>query len=284
MMLKALVLAVALSTSARVQAQQPPASKAPSPAAAATRPALLGVYDAQSGEPLPGAVVRDTLGAQALTSADGIVALTYISAVGPLYLIEIRKVGYHPLHLRIRVDSLTDRTELLQRLPLGEATALAAMVTTGKYNIRLDSGLWNGFSARCTLDTVRCFGLAELLSKPSQHLVDFLNSAGGTIAGCGSTMTRGKPVRRVMGSGGRQLDCVKMRGIGLQSGKLCVPTYYVDGFVRGNGEDTLDQIEEALGPVEVKGIEVYQSGDPAPPRLSGTVGNEGCGVVAIWTK
>jgi hypothetical protein len=253
-------------------------------AAQQTRPALLGVYDAHSGSPIEGAVVRDTLGAQAVTSPDGVVALTYISAIGPVYLIEVRKIGYRPLHLRIRVDSLTDRTEVLEPLPLGAVNELPAMVSTAKYNIALDSGLWNGFAMRCTLQTVTCFKFDALAARPSSNLVDFLDKVGGAIAGCGTTMTRGARPRRVTGAGGRTLDCIKMRGIGVLAATLCVPTYYVDGFARGHAENTLDLIEESLKPGEVKGIEAYLSGEPMPPRLSGSAGNQGCGIVAIWTK
>ena len=73
--------AFALGVAARVAAQPTPG--APTQAPAATRPALLGVYDVRSGDPIQGAIVRDTLGAQAMTSADGVVALTYINAIGP---------------------------------------------------------------------------------------------------------------------------------------------------------------------------------------------------------
>ena len=263
-------------------AQTAPSSQAQPPLQ--TRPALIGVYDAQSGDPIQGAIVRDTLGAQAVTSADGVVALTYINAIGPYYLIEIRKIGYRPLRLKIRADSLTDRTELLEALPLGAATALPAVVTTDKYNVRLDPGLWNGFAARCNVSTVTCFKFNELEARPSSNLVDFLAKATLSMPGCGTTMTRGQPTRRLTAPGNRTIDCVKMRGVGVQAAKLCVPTYYVDGFVRGHAENTLDQLEESLKPGDVKGIEVYQSGEPVPMRLGDGAGNVGCGSVAIWTK
>src|SRR5262249_43271108 len=210
-------------------------------------------------------------------SADGVVALTYVSVVGPFVMLEIRKVGYRPLHIRIKADSLTDRTELLEPLPLGASNELPAVVTTAKYNIALDSALWNGFAMRCTVSTVQCFKFDELAARPSSNLVDFLDKAGGMISQCGTTMTRGARPRRVTGSGARTLDCVKMRGIGLQAAKLCVPTYYVDGFLRGYAENTLDDIEQSLKPTEVKGIEVYRPGEPIPARWSEAVGNEGCG-------
>lgn len=262
----------------------PQSSPSPPQTQQHTRPPLLGVYDARSGDPVPGAIVRDTLGAEAATSADGVVALTYISAIGPYYLIEIRKIGYRPLHLRIRADSLTDRTELLEALPLGSATALPAVVTTGKYNVILDAGLWNGFSARCTVSTVTCFKFDELEAHPSSNLVDFLARAMMSLPGCGTTMTRGLAPRRVTAPGNRTVDCVKMRGVGAQAAKLCVPTFYVDGFLRGYQETTLDQIEQSLKPGDVKGIEVYQSGEPVPMRFGDAAGNPGCGSVVIWTK
>ena len=275
--------ALAIGVMPRVGAPQSAPSAPPQPPAP-TRPALLGVYDARSGDPVPGVVVRDTLGSQAETSAEGIVALTYINAIGPFYLIEIRKIGYKPLHLKIRADSLTDRTELLEALPLGAATALPAVVTTGKYNVSLDEGVWNGFAARCTVTTVTCFKFDELAAHPSGNLVDFIGKASLSLPGCGTTMTRGAPSRRVRAAGDRTIDCVKMRGVGVQAAKLCVPTYYVDGFVRGDRERTLDEIEQSLKPGDVKGIEVYQPGEPVPMRLGGGSGNTGCGSVAIWTK
>ena len=278
------VAACVLAIGVAPRAASPQSSSSAPPSPQQTRPPLLGVYDARSGDPVQGAVVRDTLGAEASTSADGIVALTYISAIGPYYLIEIRKIGYRPLHLKIRADSLTDRTELLEALPLGSATALPAVVTTGKYNVTLDSGLWNGFSARCTASTVTCFKFDELAAHPSGNIVDFLAKTAMSMPGCGTTMTRGLAPRRVTAPGNRTIDCVKMRGVGAQAAKLCVPTFYVDGFVRGYRETTLDQIEQSLKPADVKGIEVYQSGEPVPMRFGEAAGNLGCGSVVIWTR
>ena len=139
---------------------------------------------------------------------------------------------------------------MLEPLPLGSSTELPAMVTTAKYNIALDSALWNGFVARCTVDTVRCFTLDQLAARPSLNLIDFLN---------------------------------KTRE-GASKNPLCVPTYYVDGFMRGYAESTLDDLEQSLKPGDVKGIEVYLPGEPIPMRWSEASGNPGCGSVVIWTK
>jgi hypothetical protein len=119
------------------------------------------------------------------------------------------------------------------------------------------------------------------LSHPTAPLSAFLTKTTGVIGGCGSAFTRGRPTSRPLGTGGRVLDCVKMRGIGVKAGQLCVPTFFVDGFRRGATVETLDDLEQFMNSTQVTGMEVYMSGEPTPPRFTGDVG---CGSVAIWTK
>jgi len=205
-----------------------------------------------------------------------------VAPVGPFYLIEVRKPGYRPLHLKIKADALGDRTEVLEPLPLGSATALPAVTVTEKYNLNLDPGLRDGFAVRCESKLVTCYAPVDLWAHPSSTLYDFLKKTDGTIPDCGSTINRnGRPPKRVKGSGGKVLDCLKMRKVPPAGDPVCVPTFFVDGFVRGSSETTLDEIEQFLDPLRVKGIEVYLSGQPAPMRYSVS---GGCGAIVFWTR
>ena len=71
---------------------------------------------------------------------------------------------------------------------------------------------------------------------------------------------------------------------GALSGKgvstLCSPAFWVDGFYVGGADQ--DEVNTAVRPVEIRGIELYV--DPATAPTIYRRPEIACGIVLIWTK
>ncbi len=242
---------------------------------------LLQVYDPETQEGIEGVQILDKItGNSVRTSPTGHVVLVpqFVRRSGALLV--LRKIGYDSIG-PLFIDPQSDTTLLI---PMSRATTtLPKVEVNAHFNINTDAGLRDGFARRCTVSTVACVTEDAFTANPSMPLSGFLTKMTGILPNCGAATPHGKK-QSVPSRGGRVPDCVKMRGAGAQAGELCIPTFYVDGFARGYDTNTLDQLEEFLAATDVKGMEVYLSGEPVPLRLGEGAGNVGCGSVVIWTK
>jgi hypothetical protein len=240
---------------------------------------IIQVYDRETQEGIEGVQVIDRItGNFVKSSATGHIVLVpqFVKPGGALLV--FRKLGYDSVG-PLLIDPRADTTLLV---PMDRiATRLDPVTVNERYNITVDPGVRDGFEMRCAVRTTSCYRREDMLEHAASPLSYFLTRTDGVISGCGAAFTRGSPVKRPMGTGGRALDCVKMRGVGVQAGKLCIPMFFVDGFRRGNTDQTLDDLEQFLETTAVKGMEVYLSDAPIPMRFGG---DAGCGSVAIWTK
>lgn len=219
---------------------------------------LLGVFDAESGRPIAGALVRDSLGgAEAHTTQTGTVRLDFLSTVGPYYLVSVRKAGFRPAHLRLDVADTVPITLVLEPRPLG-VQELPAVVVIGHAN---SATSFAGFEERCERRAVSCFRQDEL-AKPASYFSDFLKRASGVEVQCAHGLD----------------DCTALIHPDIAIGK-CQPTFYVDGL---KTPFTLAEMESYFKPSDIKGMEVYLSGLPKPARFD--PGPPCSGSIVIWTK
>ena len=236
-----------------------PALKAQVAPAQASRGRLLGVYDEVSGEPIEGAQVVDGLTETfALTSNTGTVSLAFLSQAGGTP-VEIRKLGYQPKTLIVKTGA-ADTVPIT--MTLTRVTELPSVPIVAEGNLTT----FAGFNYRCSSMRVACIRPVDLAMKPSARLSDFLVRADG-IAGrrCPRSTTN------------CTIEMHSSRGPG-----KCVPNFFVDGAPWvAMRLGALAEIEASTVPQDVKGIEVYRSEQPIPPRFN--VGN-GCGSVVIWTR
>jgi hypothetical protein len=234
---------------------------------------LIGVYDAQSGEPLPGVQVRDAFtGDFATTSSTGTARLDFISFRGIGAFVELRKLGYQPKQLLVARGDTTPITEILDPVP-----TLAPIVTTERYRIDRDAGRWDGFAERCQSHSVTCYGSSDLEKKQSANIADVIARADGiTITPCGAGRVRGAPC-----------GTIAMHSTTIPPA-YCTPNIFVDGHewdARTGPAIDLTPGRPAAAPftpTNVKAIEVYPPEKPRPMRFQG--GDSRCGVVVIWTK
>lgn len=261
-----LLVAIACVAAASLSAQTPvPAQPAP-----AGR--IIGVYDATTGDPLPGVRVRDVLtGTSATTSNTGAAQLDFLSYRGNAALVQLMKLGYEAKTILIARDDTTSVTEVLQR-----ATVLPPVVTTETYRIARDAGRRDGFERRCQQPLTTCFRENDFASHPADNIADFLVRARGvTIGACSNDPSRSTQCGRFA-----------MRSSVIPP-PYCEPSIFIDGFLwnptTGSAIDMKPHAPPVapFTPTNVESIEVYPTNASRPLRFEG---DPFCGAIVIWTK
>jgi hypothetical protein len=247
---------------------------------------LLGIYDAETGQWIDQAIVRDTLGVETKTTKAGIAALNVLTPIAGFYLLEIRKVGYAPRHLRLRAESTIELMIALEPAPLADATRLPTTVITERQRLVEDAGLRSGFFARCQANGVACIGRKDIEGHPTAMFDELVGRANGIRREC----TAGnRPVTAMVAPSKSPDPRAGLMGCLLQmrpaaDAQYCTPSYVVDGFEWHpfRGERVQAEVEKHLTPDRIEGIEVYLANTPRPGRFN--VPATGCGVIVIWTR
>lgn len=245
---------------------------------AATKPRIIGVYDSRSGDPIPGVVVRDVFsGTGVITTTSGLARLDFVVFRGQAAVVELQKLGYEAKQLVLSRGDTVPITELLN-----PATTLAPVVTTEKYQITRDAGLYEGIAQRCQEKLVTCFDPKTIAQHPVANIADFLIMAVGvTMGGCGGG--NGK----WMANRNQLCNSIAMHPTVIPPA-YCYPNFFIDGYQWDTGIGSpIDSMpgkapNGAFTAANVKAIEVYPPEKPRPMRFLGT--NETCGAVVIWTK
>jgi hypothetical protein len=242
------------------------------------RPRLIGVYDLRSGDPLPGVVVRDVFaGTSVVTTTSGLARLDFVVFRGSAAVVELQKLGYEAKQILLSRGDTASITELLS-----PAAALAPVVTTEKYQITRDAGLYEGIAQRCQEKLVTCFDPTALAKHPVANIADFLIKAVGvTMGACGGG--KGKWMANRNGL----CNSIAMHPTVIPPA-YCYPNFFIDGYQwdssMGSPIDSMPgkPANGAYTPANVKAIEVYPPEKPRPMRFLGS--NDTCGAVVIWTK
>ena len=126
---------VALPSNVLAQDTTKVISREPSGPPVAPRVRVVGVFDAESGEPIEGADVRDaTTGLTAQTTRTGTMGLVLLYTTGTV--IGIRKVGYQPATMLIGT-ALADTTPITATLVRAGHVLAAVVVTASGEAIKL---------------------------------------------------------------------------------------------------------------------------------------------------
>lgn len=85
-----------------------------------------------------------------------------------------------------------------------------------------------------------------------------------------------------------QTSISSMRSQGSSPGRPsgCAISVWVDGTLLGDtrtSESGLDFLDNAINPIQVRGVEVYRTAAAVPPQFQ-RVGSEMCGTILVWTK
>lgn len=248
---------------ARAQAPTPPTTT-PS-----YRHRLLGVFDAQSGEPIEGAEVIDALNrVTALTTSTGTVSLVFLPDGGSM--VQIKKVGYQPSTMVIEIapaDTIPI-TVVLNRLTQtagGPAQTLPTVVTRDTAPRHISPGL-QAFEERRRSGFGHFITEAELRKQDNRKMTNILRDLPGITMLCPKT-------------GPRKFECFAVSGRGKKyavQGGACEINLYIDGV------PVSDNDLEKLNTSEFAAVEFYSGGATIPVQYNLT--GSSCGVILLWTR
>ena len=209
---------------------------------------VTGVVVTDRGEPIEGAQVSDLSSGVADTSrAEGRFRLTGMPA--GTTTIEARAIGYRPV--RTSVDARAGVPDSV-RIAFAEPVDMLERVTVfGEQRTNWDR---DAFMRRMQSGQGRYLGMDDIEKRNAFAVTDLL---------------RGIPGVRIVP--GRTGESILIRD--------CAPTVVLDGVPVISGASIIRNI---IAPIDVGGIEVYNSGAFVPPEFSTYL--NGCGLVAIWTR
>ena len=222
------------------------------------RARILGVFDAQTGEPLEAAEVTDVLsGLSALTTKTGTVSLLFLPEGGSL--VRIRKVGYQPITIMVAVspaDTIPITTLLTPVVP-----TLPPTVTNETAPSHISPAV-RGFEERRRAGFGHFITETELRKHDSEMLSSIVPRFTGLVVkcgrGCAAFSTRQVSPHPFLAGGG------------------CPVKLYVDGI--GSSENDLSRMPAN----EYGGIEFYAGPSTIPVQYN-TRGST-CGVMLLWTR
>lgn len=278
--LLSVVIASVLSAYAvGAQNPTPPGAK---PVSAAYRNRLLGVYDAQSGEPLEGVEVSDAFnGNKSLTTKTGTVSLFFLPDGGGV--VRLKKIGYEVQTLTVAI-SPADTTPIT--VMLTRAQALAPVVVKDSA-VNKPSARMAGFEAR------RASGFGHFMTDTifRAHENQVLASLiPGHMPGL--QVVVGPGGKKFLASGRKQCAGFAFLGRSANGKNDCDPTkqpscyvsVYVDGvriYDAAQDNGMLPDFER-MSAIDYAAAEFYQ-GASIPPEFNSSA-NSDCGVLLLWTR
>jgi hypothetical protein len=267
--LASLAVAAAIVAGSRAGGAQTPA-KPDSNAAIRYRFRLLGVYDAQTGEPVEGVEVADVLSkASTMTSKTGTISLFFLPDGGSL--VRLRKIGYETQTLAV---SISPADTIPITVVLNHATALPAVVVNDSAPKFATPGMRAfaehqklGFGHFLTDTLFRKYEsstLANFLSARFPGVITVQGPSGAKYLASGRRMCSGPAMRQC-----RSADCF-------------VSVYQDGAKIYDPNNVGAQRVDfEHMSPRDFDAAEFYQ-GAEVPPEYNAT-GNS-CGVLVLWSR
>jgi hypothetical protein len=258
--LRAIVLVAIAAQSVAARGQAP----APTEKLAAYRHRILGVYSAESGEPIEGAEVVDVLSkTTARTTKTGTVTLSFLPEGGNI--VRIQKIGFTPVMLTIAI-SPSDTVPLTIVMSASSQT-LPTVVTTDSTPKYISPGL-RAFEERRKQGAGGHFiGEDELRKNDSRKVSNLVRNFPGLTLNCPRT-------------GANKGSCfaisTRQNSRHVFAGGVCPLDIYI------NGAESVDTDLEKLRAEEFAGVEYYAGGASIPIQYNRT--GSSCGVILLWTR
>jgi hypothetical protein len=230
---------------------------------AAYRQRILGVFDAQSGEPLEGVEVSDLLtNTSALTTKTGTVTLAFLPEGGTL--VRIRKIGYTSTTMMVAISPAD--TVPITVLLATTAQTLPTVVTNDSAP-RYVSARLRQFEERRSRGVGHFITEDELRKNDSHLLRDVVRRLPGLQIKCIS-----KGVKR----GECYATSFRQQSARVSLGGECPVKVYIDGASIGDNDLSKLDVNHFAG------IEYYSGGSTIPPQYNTT--DSSCGVMLLWTR
>jgi hypothetical protein len=240
---------------------QSPASTVP-----AYRGRILGVFDAQTGDPIEGADISDVLNKNSsVTTKTGTVSLVFLPDGGTL--VRIRKIGYETQTMMVAISPAD--TVPLTVLMARSAQTLPTVVTRDSappprsmrlrdFVERMNAGAGGRFISEADLRK----------NDGKTNMTNMIRRLSGLQVQCG------KP------GGQRPMDCwaITRRAQSRMAimGGECAVDLYMDGVPYSDNDLNKLKVEEFAG------VEYYAGGASIPIQYNKT--GSSCGVLLLWTR
>jgi hypothetical protein len=236
-------------------------AQAPAAAPATYRGRLLGVFNAQTGDPVEGAEVIDMLNkTKALTTATGTVTLAFLPDGGGM--VQVQKIGFAPYANVIAISEADTLPVTVMLSPI--AQTLAPVVTTSTHVYR--SPALREFEARRLAGHGKFIPEEQLRKNDSRTMTDLIRQMGVMVQ-CAKTTSACYAVST------RQNSRYAIRG-----GGACSFDVYIDGQRVTDERRNL----EKLFVNEMGGVESYAGPASIPTQYNMT--GSACGVLLFWSR
>ncbi|MGH7619546.1 MAG: carboxypeptidase regulatory-like domain-containing protein [Gemmatimonadaceae bacterium] len=230
----------------------------------AYRDRLLGVYSADTGEPIEAAEVQDISSRESiLTSKTGTATLRFLPEGGTL--LRIRHVGYEPVMIAVEISP--GQTVPLTVLMHAAAQTLPTVVTKDSAPTHIAPGL-REFEERRKTGIGHFISEAELRKNENRKMTDLIRqlpaigvvcpTSGVRRGECWAISRRLTSRNAFVGSGGCDVDL------------------YLDGVLMTDND--LEQVRAST----LAGVEYYAGGATIPPEYNRT--GASCGVLLFWSR
>lgn len=223
---------------------------------------LLGVYNAQTGDPVAGAEVMDVLNKnKSLTSATGTVTLSFLPEGGTM--VRIQKIGFTPETNVIAISESDTVPVMIMLKPM--ATALPAVLTTETAR-KYTSPALNAFEERRLKGFGKFITEEKLRKNDSRSMTNLVREIGVMV-----TCEKRPPYGCYAASHRQASKNVLMGG-------SCSFDMYYDGVPMANEQRNLNEIRVN----EIGAVESYNGPSQIPPQFNKT--GSVCGVILFWSR
>jgi hypothetical protein len=223
---------------------------------------LLGVFNAQTGDPIEGAEVLDVLSkTKALTTATGTVTLSFLPDGGSM--VRVQKIGFAPY---TNVVAISEADTLPFTVMLTPAAQTLPTVVTKETARTYTSPALRDFEERRIRGNGRFISEELLRKSDSRRMTDLIRQIGVPVQ-CAKTFPY--PCFAVSS---RQGSRNALRG------GACSYDVYMDGLRISDERRDLERIRVN----EIGGVEAYAGPASIPVQYNPT--GSACGVVLFWSR
>ena len=225
---------------------------------------LLGVYNAQTGDPIEGAEVVDLFSkTKALTTATGTVTLSFLPEGGSM--IRVSKIGFSPETNVVPITPADTAPFMILLRPL--AQTLPAVVTKDSVSSFVSPGL-REFDERRRAGSGGHFITAEVLRKnDTKNMTYMVRQLPGVQIDCPRGLSH---QQQCFAYAGRQASKYAFRG------GQCRMDVYIDGTAVSEPNLNDFRVDSFAG------VEFYSGAGSIPVKYNKT--GSSCGVLLFWTR
>lgn len=256
-----------LATFALLAAPALAAAQSQEPPLPAYRARLLGVFNAQTGDPIEGAEVTDALSkTKALTTATGTVTLSFLPEGGSM--VRVTKIGFAPEATIVTISPSDTTPFMVMMKPVSQT--LPTVVTKDEATSYVSAGLRGFEERRRSGSGGRFITTEELRKNETKNMTYMVRRLPGVQIHCPRPSSGDVRVGQCWAYSGRATSKFAF------GGQQCVMDVYIDGQITGDNDLEKMRVDQYAG------IEFYSGASSIPMQYNKT--GSTCGVLLFWSR